>query len=97
MEQVPDDCLVVAELQETILESGQRCKRVHFGCLPDTWRETKVAEGDELHVVPKGKLLAYLNPVNVFSSQTMDRPKRRRVIDRPDLTPLIPGLGEQFS
>lgn len=81
--QIPDDSLLVAELKETV-SSGKRFKRLSFGCLPDTWRE-KAPEG--VNVVPKGKLLDYLNPVVIDESE----PNQHRVVDRPDLQFLIPG------
>lgn len=103
--QVPDDSLLVAELKE-VVRSGQRFKRVCFSCLPDTWRQ-KAPE--KVNVVPKAKLLAYLNPV-VLGSTDPDgngqaashqksepaQPKKRRVVDRADLQPLIPGFPTEF-
>ncbi len=99
---VPDDALVVAELKETIRE-GQRFNRVSFGSLPDTWRED--SERSE-NVVPKGILLAYLNPVLSESSAPKTNghkslgspqiPQRRRVVDRPDLQSLLP-FGDDHS
>ncbi|MEH2280838.1 MAG: AAA family ATPase [Nostoc sp.] len=99
--QVPDDSLLVAELKETV-DSGKRFKRVSFACLPDTWRQ-KDPEG--MNVVPKNKLLAYLNPVVLGESEPESngkvgnlqqskptQPKKRRVVDRTDLQPLIPGF-----
>ncbi|WP_298918134.1 AAA family ATPase [uncultured Nostoc sp.] len=99
--QVPDDSLLVAELKETV-DSGKRFKRVSFGCLPDTWRQ-KEPEG--VNIVPKGKLLAYLNPVVIDKSEPdsngevktsqqskVTQTKKRRVVDRNDLQPLIPGF-----
>lgn len=84
--QVPDDSLLVAELVETVDKDGNRFKRVSFNCLPDTWRE-KV---DGVMVVSRGKLLSYLNPV-LRESALDKKPERRRVIDRPDLQPYLPG------
>ncbi len=95
VQQVPDDSLVVAELQEMVKE-GDRFKQVQFGCLPDTWRQTKADDSENIHVIAKGTLLAYLNPVPQPAHHEITEPKRRRVIDRPDLTPLIPGLAEQL-
>lgn len=99
--QVPDDSLLVAELKETV-DSGKRFKRVSFACLPDTWRQ-KDPEG--MNDVPKNKLLAYLNPVVLGESEPESngkvgnlqqskptQPKKRRVVDRTDLQPLIPGF-----
>ena len=99
--QVPDDSLLVAELKEKV-NSGQPFKRVSFGCLLDTWRQ-KAPE--QVNVVPKNKLLAYLNPVilNELEPDTNGKvgslqeskatqPKKRRVVDRDDLQLLIPGF-----
>lgn len=99
--QVPDDSLLVAELKETV-RSGQRFQRVCFGCLPDTWRQKDL---ESVNVVPKNKLLAYLNPVILGKSEPdsngslgslqqskATQPKKRRVVDRVDLQPLIPGF-----
>ena len=99
--QVPDDSLLVAELKETV-RSGKRFKRVSFGCLPDTWREKEL---EAVNIVPKGKLLAYLNPVVIDKSEPdsngevksyqqskVTQIKKRRVVDRNDLQPLIPGF-----
>lgn len=104
VQQVPEDSLLVAELRET-MRSGQRFKRVCFGCLPNTWRQSKDPEPGKVNVISKGKLLAYLNPVpaeelepdNNGHHADDQQPKRtqskqRRVIDREDLQPLIPGF-----
>lgn len=100
--QIPDDSLLVAELKDTV-RGSQRFKRVAFSCLPDTWRVTKAPEGERVSVVPRGKLLAYLNPVSAASESpdstwTGDEPPSRgrapvaarRVADRRDLQTLIP-------
>ncbi|MHC5827476.1 MAG: AAA family ATPase, partial [Nostoc sp.] len=97
----PDDSLLVAELKETV-DSGKRFKRVSFACLPDTWRQK---DPESMNVVPKNKLLAYLNPVVLGESEPESngkvgnlqqskptQPKKRRVVDRTDLQPLIPGF-----
>ena len=97
--QVPDDSLLVAELKESV-HAGQRFKRVSFSPLPDTWR-TKAPE--RVTPVPKGKLMAYLNPVmpngsehdldaELESNEESRRPRQkvRRVVDRPDLQILLP-------
>jgi hypothetical protein len=93
---------LVAELKETI-QSGQRFKRVCFGYLPNTWRE-KDTDASRRNTVSKGQLLAYLNPVPAeeFDSDTdtygrddhqeqREKVKKRRVVDREDLHPLISG------
>jgi hypothetical protein len=95
--QVPDGSLLVAELKETV-RSGQRFKRVCFSSLPDTWRKD-APEGAS--IVSRGKLLAYLNPIDGQTSEANGRsPKSqrsrgrsagvRRVVDRQDLQMLLP-------
>ncbi len=102
--QIPDDSLLVAELKETV-SYGKRFKRVCFGYLPDTWRQTKDPESNNTNVISRGKLLAYLNPVpnqDLESEYNDDDPddreskpakvKKHRVVDRKDLQLLIPGF-----
>lgn len=95
VQQVPADSLVVAELKDTV-NNGRHFKRVSFGCLPDTWRHKGIQSSESVNVIHLGKLLAYLNPV-AQAPETLDQKlKTKRVIDREDLTPLIPGLSEQL-
>lgn len=102
--QVPEDSLLVAELRETV-RSGQRFKRVCFGYLPSTWRQTKDPESSSANIIPKGRLLAYLNPVpnpdleadnhmynGDYPSLKSVKPHSRRVVDRADLQLLLPGF-----
>jgi predicted ATPase len=93
--QVPDDSLIVAELQESV-QHGRYFKRVTFSGLPDTWRE-HVPEGGR--VVARGKLMAYLNPVApVPADDGGEGPgahrraggRAPRVVDRPDLQLMLP-------
>ncbi|MBO1348829.1 MAG: AAA family ATPase [Hormoscilla sp. GUM202] len=117
--QVRDDSLLVAELKETV-SSNQRFKRVCFSCLSGTWRVKAVSDfsgtvegrfqaSEEVSVVPKGKLLAYLNPVVPQASEYDDNgeaasyqrskersSKKRRVADREDLQPYIPGFPSEL-
>lgn len=89
--QVPDDSLLVAELKE-IISQGMPAKGVKFSFLKDTWRSK--AEPDT-KPVSKGKLLAYLNPVpRKKSKQGKENisPKNRRIIDREDFQPYLPGF-----
>jgi ABC-type multidrug transport system ATPase subunit len=102
--QVPEDSLLVAELRETV-RSGQRFKRVCFGYLPDTWRQSKDPESSKASIISKGKLLAYLNPVPNYELESDNnghetnsqgsqpaKSKKRRVVDREDLQLLLPGF-----
>jgi predicted ATPase len=97
--QVPDDSLLVAQALETTAD-GDRFNCVSFGCLPGTWRD---GVPEKVEIVPKGELLAYLNPIappeDVIDLQDMPTPespartvshRRRRVADRPDLQVLLP-------
>ncbi len=56
--QVDDDDLVAAELREQI-RGDRRFKGVVFQTLPGTWRDAGVPERD---LMPRSRLLAYLNP-----------------------------------
>jgi predicted ATPase len=92
--QVPDDSLLVAETRE--LESSGKAYRVaHFACLPDTWRSQPPQPTPG---VAKGRLLAYLNPIEPSPAESDDgksegakaRSTTRRVADRQDLQMLLP-------
>jgi len=96
VQQVPEDSLIVAELKDTV-QDGKRFKRVSFSFLPHTWRHKKADEADKNNVMPLGRLLAYLNPVSKHLEIPVPLPKTKRVIDREDLTSLIPGLSDQLS
>ena len=93
---MPDDSLLVARLYEQIRD-GRRFQAVRFGCFRDTWRAPD--EGTE--IIANGDVGAYLNPnsTEVFepagNGHTTDLAthwSRRRVVDRPDLRPFLPGL-----
>jgi hypothetical protein len=105
--EVQDDSLLVAELKETI-SADKKFKRVCFSCLPETWRETEVPPGEKPNVVSKGVLLNYLSPHLPGSAIEQDLEPRslrrksrsriarsRRVVDRDDLQPLLPGVAEK--
>lgn len=101
--QVLDDDLVVAQLAEIVRE-GKRSTAVRFRWLPDTWRAK--TDPDEHKVVARGELLAYLNPIPPMSPETTHhtngdarKPGRRRVVDRPDIQPLLwpPSLMEEMG
>ncbi|MBN2090396.1 AAA family ATPase [candidate division KSB1 bacterium] len=93
---VPDDTLLVAELKE-IKRNDQILNGACFSWLPDTWRAT--AE-PEKYPVAKGKLLAYLDPINIvkepdpIDNSIPKKKKTRRTIDRPDFQILLPFLKE---
>ena len=80
--QVPADSLLIAQTEETS-RGKKRFNQVVFSCLPDTWRDDS-----KTSVVNRGTLLAYLNPV--VSQPSSNGTHERRVIDRDDLSALIP-------
>ena len=85
-QEVPDDSVVFVKTQEAMDAQKHLFRKAQFYCLSDTWRSE--ADG-ELSVVPRGDLLAYLNPVlrDVPREATV---KERRVVDREDLMPFMP-------
>lgn len=91
VQQVPEDSLLMAELQEDTDEDGLRYKRAAFSPLKDTWR-TKMPDFSG-RTVSLGKLLSYLNPTNFsnpgaddgLTNKTRNKPFRKRVIDREDV------------
>ncbi|MFA5203579.1 MAG: AAA family ATPase [Lentisphaeria bacterium] len=96
VQEIPDDCLLVAE--NALASTGT--SSVRFSCVSNTWR----AGLKDASVVAKGRLLAYLNPIAIGTDEENDdaSPRKttltllqpRRVADRPDLQPTLPGLGE---
>ena len=85
--EVPDNCLLVAELKEDIRDN-LRFNKVCFNYLSDTWRAK--APGNPA-IVSKGKLLAYLNPAS--PPQPNSKQPANRVVDRDDLQMYFPGWG----
>lgn len=93
--QVPDESLLVAELKEKV-KGEQRFTSAHFSFLSNTWR----AKGPDSNLISKGKLLAYLNPIQHEAIESelgthqggkILKPARgKRVADREDLQMLIP-------
>lgn len=77
-----DDALLVARSIEGT-DQGRVFSRVTFDGLPNTWRDS----GDELHIVSRGQLLAYLQPESLQFSRPVEttKPTRRRVRDRNDV------------
>ena len=84
VEQVPDDTLLFAQLQN-IVRDNALFKRTSFSWLPDTWRAE--AEPDIVPVAT-GKLLVYMNPVSAFQQY-----KYRRIVDRPEFQLHMPLFG----
>lgn len=96
--EVSEDDLVVARSRETV-RGAERFQGISFACLPDTWRAQGDPDENEVDIVDKGTLLAYLSPTS-FGEAPPERnghPKRsskkthrpRRVIDREDLQTLL--------
>jgi predicted ATPase len=97
--QVPADSVLMAQLKETCLplQEGETVprhfRRAAFSCLQGTWRE-KVA-GDRISLVPRGKLLNFLEPVPKTpsngqseappGSEAGEAMPSQRVIDRPEI------------
>ena len=85
--EVTDESLLVAETIEAISDE-RNVKKVNFSCLSNTWR-TKDTENTS--ILPKGKLMAYLNPA---SPPILEHARRmKRVVDRNDLQMLLPFEG----
>jgi predicted ATPase len=95
--QIPDDCLLVAESKEVIIDE-LRFKTARFSCLNNTWRARK--QGG-VGIVSRGDLLSYLNPLSPAEtekeekSSKKDRLTPRRVIDRSDLQELLPFVNKE--
>ena len=101
VQQIQDADLLVAELRDTV-HNGNHFNRVCFSCLSETWR----TRDPDAEVVSRGTLLSYLNPVPQSSDSKKEaqtyahngnglaKPliRSRRIIDRPDLQPLLPGF-----
>ena len=80
-QQVPDESVVFVKAKEAIDEDGRLCKKAHFLCLSETWRD-KVNED-----AVRGDLLAYLKPVLLKEYVEVERQKR--VVDRKDMQQLL--------
>jgi len=96
VKQAPDDSLIVAD-QQLFRRDDRLFRGVRFSGLPNTWRPLKTGNGDS---VPRGMLLAYLNPDipeiegsnghHRTHSHSVRRPKTKvRVMDRPDMQQLM--------
>ncbi len=81
--QIPDESLLIAERAETV-KNGSRFNIARFCCLPGNWRLRAL---DKPNTVSKGKLLAYLNPVELahLERHNSGSIRKRRVIDREDI------------
>jgi len=88
VQQVPEDCLVVAVPHE-IVQNNKRFKAVAFQALSDTWRLRGENPPDPVSL---GNLLGYLNPVTLENLRLQQEGGRRKptVAERPDVQPLLP-------
>ena len=89
VQQVPEDSLLMAELQEDIDEYGNFFKKAVFIPLSNTWR-TRIDKDTPTTSI--GKLLVYLNPVEIFPNEDQSYDVfnegvkvEKRVIDREDV------------
>ncbi|MEZ4294087.1 MAG: AAA family ATPase [Polyangiaceae bacterium] len=95
--EVPEDALLVARL----IAGPDNEDLATLAPLPDTWRTSELYKP---RTVPKGELLAYLNPIAPLehgehgspNSRPAGGPGPRRVKDRPDLQPYLPGLEDSI-
>ena len=103
VQQIPDDSLLIADIV-TFSTPETRRQAAHFRYLKDTWR-TNTEEHDSSKLVSREELSVYLNPVppepegngyDPATSKTTRKRPSRRIIDRPDLQPFIPGFHESF-
>jgi hypothetical protein len=89
--EVPDDTLVVAEPQQvdaTQFGLDAVVPTVRFAALEGTWRT-----GTQKARVPAcsmGRLIGYLSPLATHDEEVPMRQRRKRVIDRDDVQPLLP-------
>jgi predicted ATPase len=87
VQQVPDDSLLFADLVEKISEYEGVYKSIRFSCLPGTWR---TIAPEEVNIISRGDILAYLNPVPSIISSSNNGHRHRRVIDNPYIQMLLP-------
>jgi len=98
VQQVPDDSLLIAHLQELIDETSETVhESVRFGHLPGTWRSRERNANPMAKEIAKGELLAYLNPVAYLpaTATKTPNPSGKRLVDRPDLQLMLPGIGRR--
>lgn len=85
--QVPEDSVVFVKMSQLKDARGQVCRGSRFHCLSDTWRAKKA----EMPTLPLGDILAYF--IVAPSADTSNgQPARKRVVDRADVQPYLPGL-----
>ena len=92
VQQVPDDSLLIAELKEMV-QNRQQFKGARFSWLSNTWRSEALPK---VYPVVKGQLLAYLGSTTPqFPSSKLKPKSPPRVIERPDIQPLLFDLSDR--
>lgn len=89
----PDDSLIACGYRQLAAPHPPRSQATQIQCLPNTWRQRK--ETPESLMLSKSTLLAYLDPLRRFRTLDEDYEimrSSRRVIDRPEIQPWLPGL-----
>ncbi len=93
---VPDDCLLVAELKET-LQDGRKLKGACFSWLLDAWRQNAAPD---VNPVTRDKLFDYFTPLmtedrdSTSQSLKSKHKKARRVGDQPESQLLLPSFSD---
>lgn len=89
--EVPEESLLIAETAKVRISSTENYDKVIFSAIARTWRQSL-----GVSVVPKGSLLAYLNPVRREDPIQLrfQQESHRRVIDNPEFQTLL--FGEQL-
>jgi len=75
-----EDLLLV--FPEVTTRAGYRCAKPVFRWLEDTWRARM---HPNVRPLPAGQVLTYLNPVEPLGTETTNRKRPRRVVDRPEV------------
>lgn len=89
----PDDSLIACGHRHLAAPHPPRSQATQVLCLPNTWRQRK--DTPESAMLSKSALLAYLDPLRRFRTMDVDYEmmrSSRRVIDRPELQPWLPGI-----
>jgi hypothetical protein len=93
--EVPEDTLVMALTRERA-KDGSEYRYTTFTALADTWRSApRIADDDNsvpMPAISKGRLLDYLSPFTQRHGKGSGQLRPQRVVDRPDMQMLLPGL-----
>ena len=85
--QVPEDSVIFVKMSQLKDTQGQVCRGSRFHCLSGTWRAKKA----EMPTLPLGDILAYFI-VAPSACAGGEKPAHKRVVDREDVQPYLPGL-----